>query len=75
MLLSYWLAIFSVVLIEEHLIFRKGNWMWYNPDDYNKPEHLPLGLAALAAAAAGVTGAVLGMATQWYIGVLGKKSE
>ncbi|KLO11603.1 hypothetical protein SCHPADRAFT_830812 [Schizopora paradoxa] len=72
-LLSYWLAIFSTVLIEEHLIFRRGKWLNYNPDDYDKPEHLPLGLAALAAAACGVLGAVLGMATQWYIGVLGKK--
>lgn len=74
-LLSYWLAIFSTVLLEEHFIFRRRNWLMYQPDDYDKPEHLPLGLAALFAAGCGVMGAVLGMATQWYVGVLGRKSE
>ncbi|EJC99821.1 uncharacterized protein FOMMEDRAFT_22878 [Fomitiporia mediterranea MF3/22] len=72
-LLSYWLAIFSAILIEEHLIFRKGRWANYNPDDYDKPEHLPLGCAAAFASACGVMGAVLGMATEWYVGVLGRK--
>ncbi|THH02634.1 hypothetical protein EW145_g6721 [Phellinidium pouzarii] len=72
-LLSYWLVIFSAVLIEEHLIFRKGKWSNYNPDDYDKPDHLPLGIAAALAAGCGVMGAVLGMATQWYVGVLGRK--
>ena len=74
-LLSYWLAIFSTILLEEHFIFRRGRWDHYNPDDYDKPHHLPLGLAALVAACCGVVGAVLGMATQWYVGVLGKKSK
>ncbi|KAH8110364.1 permease for cytosine/purines, uracil, thiamine, allantoin-domain-containing protein [Phellopilus nigrolimitatus] len=72
-LLSYWLAIFSAILIEEHLFFRGGRWSNYNPDDYNKPQHLPLGAAAAFASACGIMGAVLGMATQWYVGVLGAK--
>ncbi|KAI5118639.1 hypothetical protein M0805_000015 [Coniferiporia weirii] len=72
-LLSYWLVIFSGVLLEEHFIFRKGKWANYNPDDYNKPEHLPLGVAAGLATACGIVGAVLGMATEWYVGILGAK--
>lgn len=74
-LLSYWLAIFATVLVEEHFLFRGGDWLGYEPEDYNKPEHLPLGFAALFAAGCGVMGAVLGMATEWYVGVLGRKSE
>lgn len=74
-LLSYWLVIFDTVLIEEHLIFRRGLWRNYNPEDYKRPENLPLGFAAALAAGVGVMGAVLGMATQWYVGVLGRKSE
>lgn len=74
-LLSYWLCIFSVILLEEHFIFRKGSWLNYNPDDYDKAEHLPLGIAAALAAGCGVMGAVFGMATEWYIGILGRKSE
>ncbi|KAL5513838.1 FCY21 [Sanghuangporus vaninii] len=71
--LSYWLAIYATILIEEHLIFRKGLWANYNPDDYDSPRHLPLGLAAAVAAGFGVMGAVFGMATTWYIGILGRK--
>lgn len=73
--LSYWLAIYATILIEEHLIFRKGLWADYNPDDYDSPSYLPWGLAAAFASALGVVGAVLGMATTWYIGVLGKESK
>lgn len=74
-LLSYWLVIFDAILIEEHLIFRKGLWARYNPEDYNSSGNLPLGCAAALTAGVGVMGAVLGMATEWYVGVLGRKSE
>lgn len=56
----------------EHVVFRGANFLNYNPDDYDKPQNPPLGLAALFASLFGVIRAVLGMATTWYIGVLGK---
>ena len=64
-LLSYWLAIYATIVIEEHLIFRKGLWSNYNPGDYDTPSYLPLGAAAAVASCFGVMGAVLGMATTW----------
>ncbi|KAF9074049.1 permease for cytosine/purines, uracil, thiamine, allantoin-domain-containing protein [Rhodocollybia butyracea] len=70
-ILSYWLAIFSTILIEEHLIFRKGKWSNYVPDDFNNWRKLPLGVASFLALGCGVAGAVLGMAQVWYIGVIG----
>lgn len=72
-LLSYWLAIYTTILLEEHLLFRRANWLMYQPDDYDKPHFLPLGVAALFSSLFGLMGAVLGMATTWYVGVLGKK--
>jgi len=72
-LLSYWLAIYSTILIEEHFIFRGGKWANYMPDEYNNIRLLPLGLAALFSLLVGIAGAVLGMATVWYVGVLGRK--
>lgn len=72
-ILSYWLAIFSTILIEEHLIFRKGRWENYNPDEYNQWRKLPLGVASFLALGCGVMGAVLGMAQTWYVGVIGKQ--
>ena len=72
-ILSYWLAIFSTILVEEHLIFRRGDWMNYAPDEYNQWRKLPLGVASFLALACGVAGAVLGMAQTWYVGVIGSK--
>ncbi|KAJ3846860.1 permease for cytosine/purines, uracil, thiamine, allantoin-domain-containing protein [Lentinula lateritia] len=70
-ILAYWLAIFSAILIEEHLIFRRGKWSNYNPEDYNNWRKLPLGVASFIALSCGVAGAVLGMAQSWYIGIIG----
>ncbi|KAH9951726.1 permease for cytosine/purines, uracil, thiamine, allantoin-domain-containing protein [Amylocystis lapponica] len=72
-ILSYWLAIFSTILIEEHLIFRKGRWANYEPDDFNNWRKLPLGVASFIALGCGVAGAVLGMAQEWYVGVIARK--
>ncbi|KAF8591678.1 hypothetical protein K439DRAFT_1644055 [Ramaria rubella] len=72
-ILSYWLAIYCTILIEEHFIFRKGQWVNYNLDDYLNPSRLPLGLAAAISMCLGIMGAVLGMATLWYVGVIGRK--
>ncbi|KAJ3859964.1 permease for cytosine/purines, uracil, thiamine, allantoin-domain-containing protein [Lentinula novae-zelandiae] len=70
-ILAYWLAIFSTILIEEHLIFRHGKWTNYDPEDFSDWRKLPLGVASFVALACGVAGAVLGMAQTWYIGVIG----
>ncbi|KIK56243.1 hypothetical protein GYMLUDRAFT_47261 [Collybiopsis luxurians FD-317 M1] len=70
--LSYWLAIFSAILIEEHLIFRHGKWSNYIPDDFNNWRKLPLGVASFLALGCGVAGAVLGMAQVWYVGIIGR---
>ncbi|KAL1747022.1 permease for cytosine/purines, uracil, thiamine, allantoin-domain-containing protein [Schizophyllum fasciatum] len=72
-ILSYWLAIFSTILVEEHLIFRRANWRNYEPDDYNDWRKLPFGVASFLALGCGVAGAVLGMAQTWYVGVIGGK--
>jgi purine-cytosine permease-like protein len=56
-LLSYWLAIYSVIVIEEHLIFRGGKWSNYDPDTIHDLRILPIGIAAFLALGAG--GAVL----------------
>jgi purine-cytosine permease-like protein len=70
--LGYWLAIYSTVVIEEHLIFRRRKYENYNAaETWNRSDLLPWGLAAVIAAGFGVMGAVLGMAQIWYIGKIG----
>jgi purine-cytosine permease-like protein len=66
--LGYWLAIFSTVLFEEHIIFRKRDWKNYDALGWNDPKSCPWGLAAAGAFCFGVAGAVVGMAQSWWVG-------
>lgn len=52
-LLSYWLAIYSTIILEEHLIFRRGKWANYEPDRIADWKYLPVGIAASVALGAG----------------------
>lgn len=60
-------------MIEEHLIFRKGDFANWNFEDIDRPSKLPFGAASFGALALGWVGAVLGMSTTWYVGVLALK--
>jgi purine-cytosine permease-like protein len=70
-ILSYYLAMYTTIVLEEHLIFRKGNWFNYNLEAWNDKLKLPPGYAAIIAFCFGMMGVVLGMAQTWYIGVIG----
>jgi purine-cytosine permease-like protein len=72
-LLAYWLSIYCVIVIEEHLIFRRGRWSNYEPDDYTVRSRLPVGLAAALALCCGIAGAVVGAASVWWVGPLAAK--
>lgn len=52
-MLSYWLAIYCTILLEEHLIFRRGKWVNYEPDKIANWKSLPVGIAAFVALSAG----------------------
>ena len=47
--IGYWSTVFAVIVIAEHLIFRRNNWERYDLSHWNKPRELPLGLAAIFA--------------------------
>jgi len=72
LILAYWLAMYSVVITEEHLIFRKNSWSNYVPDDYTNWRQLPLGVAAITAIGFGWLGAAMGMSQVWYVGPIAK---
>jgi purine-cytosine permease-like protein len=71
-LLGYWGTQFFVILWVEHYVFRRGRVENYDLEAWNRPEKLPLGLAALVAFLVGVVGWVLGMVETWYTGPIGK---
>ena len=52
----------------EHVVFRKGQFSSYKVEDWDTPSLLPIGAAAIFAAACGVAGAVIGMNQIWFAG-------
>ncbi|KAF2791828.1 hypothetical protein K505DRAFT_248050 [Melanomma pulvis-pyrius CBS 109.77] len=76
-IIGYWTIIHLVIIIEEHVIFRRGRWSNYNWDAWGSQELLPFGYAAIGAFGAGFVGAALGMKVSWYTGpvagLIGKK--
>ncbi|ORY65444.1 permease for cytosine/purines, uracil, thiamine, allantoin-domain-containing protein [Pseudomassariella vexata] len=69
-LIGYFTTSFFVCLIVEHYLFRRGSYENYDLDAWNDPKRMPIGFAGGVAFACGIVGAVLGMQTTWYTGVL-----
>ena len=65
--IGYWLAIYEGIALCEHFVFKRG-MSGYNPADYDKPERLPPGFAAITAFLFGVAGMVTGMSQVWFVG-------
>lgn len=67
LIIAYWLGPWSIILILEHFVFRKGR---YNVEDWNTRSRLPVGWAAIISTLAGLGGILLGAAQVFYIGPL-----
>jgi NCS1 nucleoside transporter family len=64
LLMAYWLGPWSIILILEHFVFRKGK---YNVEEWNMLSKLPIGWAAIVSAAIGLVGVWLGGSQTWII--------
>ncbi|KAL8854515.1 MAG: hypothetical protein Q9221_000786 [Calogaya cf. arnoldii] len=70
-LMGYWLAMFVMIVFEEHVIFRRHrgfNWAAY--EDKSK---LPIGIAALISFLVGWVGPIVGMYQVWWTGPVAKQ--
>jgi len=65
LMVAYWLSPWTVILILEHFIMRRGK---YNLDDWNEARHLPVGWAAVISMAIGLFGVYLGVAQLLFVG-------
>lgn len=63
--IGYWLAIYSSIGLTEHFVFKRG-FSGYRPENYDVPEKLPPGIAAVFAFCCGVIGMVAGMSQVWW---------
>lgn len=70
--IGYWTIIHLVVIIEEHVIFRRSNWYNYDWDAWASSDTLPFGWGSIVAFAFGFAGAALGMEVAWYAGPIAR---
>lgn len=69
LVMAYWLGPWSVILIIEHFVFRKGK---YNVGDWNDRKRLPAGWAASIAMVCGLIGVFLGANQTAFVGPLAR---
>lgn len=67
-LMGYWVMIFISIVLEEHLIFRRG--VGFDWTAWEDKKRLPVGFAALITFFVGWAGAIVGMRQEWYVGPL-----
>jgi len=74
-ILGYWVAFWIVIVLEEHVIFRRkgGVLGGYDLSVYDSPKRLPVGAAAVCSGLCGAAGAVIAMAQVWYVGPVAAK--
>jgi purine-cytosine permease-like protein len=70
--IGYWAGCFDAVLIEELLIFRKGDWSSFDHSIWNAGRKLPSGIPAIVASALSFGLVVPGMSQVWYTGPIAK---
>lgn len=66
LVIAYWLGPWAVILVIERC-FRRGH---YNVEDWNNPDRLPIGWAAIASMALGFVGVYLGAAQTAFVGLI-----
>ncbi|MBV9707775.1 MAG: cytosine permease [Chloroflexi bacterium] len=68
-IIAYWLGPWAIILVLEHFVFRHGQ---YDVDDWNTPERLPIGWAAIVSLFLGLIGVYLGAAQSLFVGPIAK---
>ena len=69
---GYWSSIFAAIVLTEHFLFRKINFDCYQIEDWDKPNKLPIGIAALLSFLGGFAMVIPSMSQKWYTGPIAK---
>jgi len=69
-ILSYWCTPFAVVVLTEHLVFRRR--LGYDTAVWDTPSLLPPGIAGIFSWACGITAAFMGADQSWLVGPIAK---
>ncbi len=69
LLVGYWLGPWSIILVLEHFVFRRGH---YNVHDWNRRSRLPIGWAAMISMVFGLLGVYQGAAQVYFVGPIAR---
>lgn len=72
-IIGYWSAVFAVIVLVEHFVFRKNDFSLYDISTWDKPSQLPFGLAALVSFLCAFGIIVPCMAQAFYTGPIATK--
>ena len=67
-IIGYWSTVWAVIILVEHLVFRKNDWARYNMDDWDTARRLPWGIAAVLSFGCAFGIIVPSMSQAWYTG-------
>ncbi|KAI0944997.1 hypothetical protein AcV7_001649 [Taiwanofungus camphoratus] len=71
-IIGYWSTVFAVVVLAEHLVFRKNDFSTYEIGDWDQPRRLPVGIAATLAFLCAFGIIIPCMSQAWYVGPIAK---
>ena len=66
--IGYWSTIFAAIVLTDHFLFRKNNFDSYRIENWDKPNKLPIGIAALLSFLGGFGMVIPSMSQVWYTG-------
>ncbi|KAF8056624.1 purine-cytosine permease [Lyophyllum atratum] len=67
-IIGYWSTAFAAIVLAEHFIFRRRDFLLYDLEDWDKPRRLPPGIAAVLSFAGAFGVIVPCMSQVWYVG-------
>ncbi|KAF8156873.1 cytosine-purine permease [Crassisporium funariophilum] len=71
-IIGYWSTVFAAIVLTEHFIFRRNNFDYYFIEQWDQPQKLPLGVAALLAFFGAFGIIVPSMSQTWYTGPIAR---
>jgi NCS1 nucleoside transporter family len=72
-MIGYWLACYEGVALADHFVFKRGT-KHYIVEQWDRPNELPPGIAAIFSFCLGIAGMVCGMSQPWFVGPIALKA-
>jgi purine-cytosine permease-like protein len=71
-LIGYWASAFTIIILEEHFLFRRGKASSYDVSTWNTARELPTGIASLGAGILSMGLVVPSIDQVWFVGPIAK---